>query len=402
MSYTANVVRERGRYGPYGGRYVPETLMAPLEELERVYAEARRDEQFQRELDDLLHNFAGRPTPLQFASRLTEKLGTARIYLKREDLLHTGAHKINNCLGQGLLAVRMGKKRVIAETGAGQHGVATATVAARLGLACTVYMGTEDMERQRLNVNRMRLLGAEVIGVDAGSKTLKDAINEAMRDWVTNVRTSHYLLGSVLGAHPYPMIVRDFQKIIGEEAREQILRVEKRLPDYLYACVGGGSNSIGLFHAFLGDASVKMVGVEAGGRGKTLGEHAARLAAAEGFVGARPGVLQGTYTFVLQTTDGQIATTHSVSAGLDYAAVGPEHAWLAEQGRAEYTAVMDDEAIAAAKMLARTEGIIPALESAHAFAELVKRAPKMKKSDIVIVNVSGRGDKDMETLSRYV
>ena len=402
MSYTANVVRERGRYGPYGGRYVPETLMAPLEELERVYAEARQDKEFQRELDELLHNFAGRPTPLQFASRLTEKFGTARIYLKREDLLHTGAHKINNCLGQGLLAVRMGKKRVIAETGAGQHGVATATVAARLGLACTVYMGTEDMERQRLNVNRMRLLGAEVIGVDAGSKTLKDAINEAMRDWVTNVRTSHYLLGSVLGAHPYPMIVRDFQKIIGEEAREQIVRVEKRLPDYLYACVGGGSNSIGLFHAFLGDASVKIVGVEAGGRGKTLGEHAARLAAAEGFMGARPGVLQGTYTFVLQNADGQIATTHSVSAGLDYAAVGPEHAWLAEQGRAEYTAVMDDDAIAAAKMLARTEGIIPALESAHAFAELVKRAPKMKKGEIVIVNLSGRGDKDMETLSRYV
>jgi tryptophan synthase beta chain len=402
MSYTANVARQRGRYGPYGGRYVPETLMAPLEELERVYAEARADRGFQAELDFLLHNFAGRPTPLQFAARLTEHLGGARIYLKREDLLHTGAHKINNCLGQGLLAVRMGKKRVIAETGAGQHGVATATVAARLGLACTVYMGTEDMERQRLNVNRMRLLGAEVIGVDAGSKTLKDAINEAMRDWVTNVRTSHYLLGSVLGAHPYPMIVRDFQKIIGEEAREQILRAEKRLPDHLFACVGGGSNAIGLFHAFLGDASVKMVGVEAGGRGKSLGEHAARLAAAEGFSGARPGVLQGTYTFVLQTADGQIATTHSVSAGLDYAAVGPEHAWLAEQGRAEYTAVMDDEAIAAAKMLARTEGIIPALESAHAVAELARRAPKMKKDEIVILNVSGRGDKDMETLSRYV
>jgi tryptophan synthase beta chain len=376
--------------------------MAPLEELERVYAEAQQDDRFRLELDMLLHNFAGRPTPLQLASRLTEKFGTARIYLKREDLLHTGAHKINNCLGQGLLAVRMGKKRVIAETGAGQHGVATATVAARLGLRCTVYMGTEDMERQRLNVNRMRLLGAEVIGVDAGSKTLKDAINEAMRDWVTNVRTSHYLLGSVLGAHPYPMMVRDFQKIIGEEAREQIVRLEKHLPDYLYACVGGGSNSIGLFHAFLGDTSVKMVGVEAGGRGKTLGEHAARLASAEGFTGARPGVLQGTYSFVLQTADGQIAKTHSVSAGLDYAAVGPEHAWLAEQGRAEYTAVMDDEAIAAAKMLAHTEGIIPALESAHAFAELAKRAPKMKKGEIVIVNLSGRGDKDMETLSRYV
>ncbi len=402
MSYTANVVRERGRYGPYGGRYVPETLMAPLEELERVYSEARADRGFQAELDSLLHDFAGRPTPLQFASRLTGHLGGARIYLKREDLLHTGAHKINNCLGQGLLAVRMGKKRVIAETGAGQHGVATATVAARLGLTCTVYMGTEDMKRQQLNVNRMRLLGAEVIGVDAGSKTLKDAINEAMRDWVTNVRTSHYLLGSVLGAHPYPMIVRDFQKIIGEEAREQILCAEKRLPDHLFACVGGGSNSIGLFHAFLGDASVKMVGVEAGGRGKSLGEHAARLAAAEGFVGARPGVLQGTYTFVLQTLDGQIATTHSISAGLDYPAVGPEHAWLAEQGRAEYTAVMDDEAMAAAKMLARTEGIIPALESAHAVAELVRRAPKMNKDEIVILNLSGRGDKDMDTLSRYV
>jgi tryptophan synthase beta chain len=402
MSYTANVVRERGRYGPYGGRYVPETLMAPLEELERVYSEARADRGFQVELDSLLHNFAGRPTPLQFASRLTGQLGGARIYLKREDLLHTGAHKINNCLGQGLLAVRMGKKRVIAETGAGQHGVATATVAARLGLTCTVYMGTEDMKRQQLNVNRMRLLGAEVIGVDAGSKTLKDAINEAMRDWVTNVRTSHYLLGSVLGAHPYPMIVRDFQKIIGEEAREQILRAEKRLPNHLFACVGGGSNSIGLFHAFLGDTSVKMVGVEAGGRGKSLGEHAARLAAAEGFVGARPGVLQGTYTFVLQTLDGQIATTHSVSAGLDYAAVGPEHAWLAEQGRAEYTAVMDDEAIAAAKLLARTEGIIPALESAHAVAELMRRAPKMNRDEIVILNLSGRGDKDMDTLSRYV
>ncbi|HEY6442468.1 MAG TPA: tryptophan synthase subunit beta [Candidatus Acidoferrales bacterium] len=402
MSYVAHVVRERGRYGPYGGRYVPETLMAPLEELERVFNEARTDRIFKAELDATLHNFAGRPTPLQLASRLTEHLGGARIYLKREDLLHTGAHKINNCIGQGLLAVRMGKKRVIAETGAGQHGVATATVAARLGLSCTVYMGTEDMERQRLNVIRMRLLGAEVIGVDSGSRTLKDAINEAMRDWVTNVRTSHYLLGSVLGAHPYPEMVRDFQKIIGEEARDQILRAENRLPEYLFACVGGGSNSIGLFHAFLGDASVKMVGVEAGGRGKSLGDHAARLAAADGFGGARPGVLQGTYTYVLQTEDGQIATTHSISAGLDYAAVGPEHAWLADQGRAEYTAVSDDDAIEAARTLARIEGIIPALESAHAVAELIRRAPKMKKDQIVILNVSGRGDKDMETLSRYV
>jgi tryptophan synthase beta chain len=393
---------DRGRYGPYGGRYVPETLMAPLEELERVYAEARADSSFQAELDDLLRNFAGRPTPLQFASRLTEKLGGPRIYIKREDLLHTGAHKINNCLGQGLLAKRMGKTRVIAETGAGQHGVATATTAARLGLACTVYMGTEDMERQRLNVFRMKLLGAEVIGVDSGSRTLKDAINEAMRDWVTNVRTSHYLLGSVLGAHPYPQIVRDFHKVIGDEAREQILRAEKRLPDFLFACVGGGSNAIGVFNAFLGDASVKMVGVEAGGRGNTLGQHAARLAEALGFTGARPGVLQGTYTYVLQTPDGQIATTHSVSAGLDYPAVGPEHAWLSDLGRAEYTAVSDEQAIEAARMLARLEGIIPALESAHAVAELIRRAPKMKKDDIAILNLSGRGDKDMEMLSRYV
>ena len=403
MSAIAQVVPDtRGRYGPYGGRYVPETLVAPLEELEQAYAAACADPGFRAQLDDLLKNFAGRPTPLQFASRLTEHLGGARIYLKREDLLHTGAHKINNCLGQGLLAVRMGKTRVIAETGAGQHGVATATVAARLGLACTVYMGTEDMKRQRLNVDRMRLLGAEVIGVDAGSCTLKDAINEAMRDWVTNVRTSHYLLGSVLGAHPYPQIVRDFHKVIGEEARAQILENEGRLPDQLFACVGGGSNAIGLFHAFLGDAAVKMVGVEAGGRGHALGEHAARLATARGFTGARPGVLQGTYTYVLQTVDGQIAKTHSISAGLDYPAIGPEHAWLADEGRAEYTAVSDEAAIEAARTLAHKEGIIPALESAHAVAELIARAPKMRKDEIVILNVSGRGDKDMETLSRYV
>ena len=392
----------RGRYGPFGGRYVPETLVAPLDELEQAYAKARSDKSFQVELDDLLYNFAGRPTPLQFASRLTEQLAGPRIYLKREDLLHTGAHKINNALGQGLLAVRMGKKRIIAETGAGQHGVATATVAARLGLTCTVYMGTEDMERQRLNVFRMRLLGTEVKGVDSGSRTLKDAINEAMRDWVTNVQTSHYLLGSVLGAHPYPQIVRDFQKIIGEEAREQILRAEGRLPDHLIACVGGGSNAIGLFHAFLGDASVKMLGVEAGGRGKSLGEHAARLAAAEGFGGARPGVLQGTYTYLLQNADGQISTTHSVSAGLDYPGVGPEHAWLAGEGRAEYTAASDQDAVDAARTLARVEGIIPALESAHALAELIRRAPKMRTDEIVILNLSGRGDKDMEILSRYV
>jgi tryptophan synthase beta chain len=392
----------RGRYGPYGGRYVPETLMAPLEELERAYADARSDPKFQSQLAKLLHDFAGRPTPLQFASRLTEMCGGPKIYIKREDLLHTGSHKINNCLGQGLLAVRMGKKRVIAETGAGQHGVATATVAALLGLSCVVYMGTEDMERQRLNVFRMRLLGAEVIGVDSGSRTLKDAINEAMRDWVTNVGDTHYLLGSVLGAHPYPQIVRDFHKIIGEEARAQIQEAEGRLPDYLFACVGGGSNAIGLFHAFLGDSGVKMVGVEAGGRGMVLGDHASRLAAAQGFTGAKPGVLQGTYTYVLQTPDGQISTTHSVSAGLDYPAVGPEHAWLAETKRAEYTAIGDEAAIDAARTLARKEGIIPALESSHALGELLLRAPKMKKSEIVILNLSGRGDKDMEFLSRHV
>ncbi len=392
----------RGRFGPYGGRYVPETLMAPLEELERAYTEARADKSFQNELADLLRDFAGRPTPLQFAARLTQHLGGPRIYLKREDLLHTGAHKINNCLGQGLLAVRMGKRRIIAETGAGQHGVASATVAARLGFECVVYMGTEDMERQRLNVFRMRLLGAEVVPVDAGSRTLKDAINEAMRDWVTNVRTTHYLLGSVLGAHPYPQMVRDFQSVIGREARAQILKAEARLPDFLFACVGGGSNAIGLFHEFLGEAQVKMVGVEAGGRGGALGEHAARLAAAAGFTGARPGVLQGTYTYVLQTADGQISTTHSVSAGLDYPAIGPEHAWLADQGRAEYTAVRDDAAIDAARTLARIEGIIPALEPAHALAGLIERAPKMKREQVVILNLSGRGDKDMEILSRYL
>src|ERR1700722_9545006 len=403
MSYTAKRISgTHGRYGPYGGRYVPETLMAPLEELERAYQEARADRSFQAQLDDLLHNFAGRPTPLQFASRLTEQLGGPRIYIKREDLLHTGAHKINNCLGQGLLAVRMGKKRVIAETGAGQHGVATATVAAFLGLSCTVYMGTEDMERQRLNVFRMKLLGAEVIGVDSGSRTLKDAINEAMRDWVTNVGDTHYLLGSVLGAHPYPQMVRDFHKIIGEEARAQIQEAEGRLPDYLFACVGGGSNAIGLFYAFLGDTGVKMVGVEAGGRGNVLGEHASRLAGAQGFSGAKPGVLQGTYTYVLQTPDGQISTTHSVSAGLDYPAVGPEHAWLAETKRAEYTAIGDEVAIEAARTLARKEGIIPALESSHALGELIRRAPQMRKNEIVILNLSGRGDKDMEILSRYV
>ena len=391
-----------GRFGPYGGRFVPETLVAPLEELERAYAAASADPKFHAELDGLLHNFAGRPTPLQFAERLTAHLGGPRIYMKREDLLHTGAHKINNCIGQALLAVRMGKRRIIAETGAGQHGVATATVAARFGLECVVYMGTEDMERQRLNVSRMRLLGAEVVGVNSGSCTLKDAINEAMRDWVTNVRTTHYLLGSVLGAHPYPQMVRDFHKVIGEEARAQILQAENRLPDLLVACVGGGSNAIGLFYAFLKDATVKMLGVEAGGRSHTLGEHAARLAAAEGFTGSRPGVLQGTYTYVLQTADGQIATTHSVSAGLDYPAIGPEHALLAEQHRAEYTAASDDAALDAARTLARLEGIIPALESSHALAELIVRAPRMRRDELVILNLSGRGDKDMDILSRYL
>jgi tryptophan synthase beta chain len=401
-SILRSITTAPGRFGPYGGRYVPETLMIPLLELERVYESARTDAAFQAEFADLLKNFAGRPTPLQFASRLTAKLGGPRIYLKREDLLHTGAHKINNAIGQGLLAVKMGKPRIIAETGAGQHGVASATVAAQLGLECVVYMGTEDMARQALNVIRMRMLGAEVIGVNSGSRTLKDAINEAMRDWVTNVRTTHYLLGSVLGAHPYPTMVRDFQSVIGREARAQILAAERRLPTHLFACVGGGSNSIGLFHEFLSDAEVKMIGIEAGGRGPGLGEHAARLAAHQGFTGARPGVLQGTYTYVLQTEDGQISTTHSISAGLDYPAIGPEHAWLADQGRAEYAAVSDAAALDAARLLARTEGIIPALESAHAIAGLVERLPRLSKDDLVILNLSGRGDKDMDTYSRLL
>ncbi len=391
-----------GRFGPYGGCYVPETLMVPLFELERAYEAAKSDSKFHAQFQYLLKNFAGRPTPLQLASRLTEKLGGPRIYLKREDLLHTGAHKINNAIGQGLLAVKMGKPRIIAETGAGQHGVACATVAAHLGLECVVYMGTEDMARQALNVARMRMLGTQVVGVDSGSRTLKDAINEAMRDWVTNVRTTHYLLGSVLGAHPYPTMVRDFQVVIGREAREQILAAEKRLPTHLFACVGGGSNSIGLFYHFLRDAGVKMMGIEAGGRGRELGEHAARLAAHQGFSGARPGVLQGTYTYVLQNEDGQIATTHSISAGLDYPAIGPEHAWLADQRRSEYAAVSDQAALDAARLLSRTEGIIPALESAHAIAGLIERLPKMSKDDLVILNLSGRGDKDMDTYSRLL
>ena len=398
-----------GRFGPYGGRYVPETLMVPLFELERVYEEAKSDPQFQAKFTGLLKNFAGRPTPLQFAARLTAHLGGPRIYLKREDLLHTGAHKINNAIGQGLLAVKMGKPRIVAETGAGQHGVASATVAAHLGLDCVVYMGTEDMARQALNVARMRMLGAQVVGVESGSRTLKDAINEAMRDWVTNVRGTHYLLGSVLGAHPYPTMVRDFQSVIGREAREQILAAEKRLPTHLIACVGGGSNAIGLFHQFLRDPGVKMIGIEAGGRGGQLGEHAARLAAHQGFTGARPGVLQGTYTYVLQNDDGQIATTHSISAGLDYPAIGPEHAWLADERRAEYSAVSDAAALEAARLLSRTEGIIPALESAHAIAGLIERiAPangssaQLSRDDLVILNLSGRGDKDMDTYSRLL
>jgi tryptophan synthase beta chain len=391
-----------GRFGPYGGRYVPETLMVPLFELERAYEAASKDAEFQAEFQSLLKNFAGRPTPLQFASRLTSHLGGPRIYLKREDLLHTGSHKLNNAIGQALLAVKMGKPRIVAETGAGQHGVASATVAAHFGLECVVYMGTEDMARQALNVTRMRLLGTQVVGVDAGSRTLKDAINEAMRDWVTNIRTTHYLLGSVLGAHPYPTMVRDFQSVIGREAREQILAAEHRLPTHLYACVGGGSNAIGLFHAFLRDAEVKMVGVEAGGRGGELGEHAARLGAAQGYSGARPGVLQGTYTYVLQDAEGQIAATHSISAGLDYPAIGPEHAWLADQRRAKYVAVSDQDALDAARLLARQEGIIPALESAHAIAGLIENLPAFIKDDLVVLNLSGRGDKDMDTYSRLL
>jgi tryptophan synthase beta chain len=391
-----------GRFGPYGGRYVPETLMVPLFELERAYELAKSDASFQARLADLLKNFAGRPTPLQFAERLTSKLGGPRIYLKREDLLHTGAHKINNAIGQGLLAVKMGKPRIVAETGAGQHGVASATVAAHLGLECTVYMGTNDMARQSPNVSRMRILGAKVVGVESGSRTLKDAINEAMRDWVTNVRSTHYLLGSVLGAHPYPTMVRDFQSVIGREAREQILAAEKRLPTHLFACVGGGSNAIGLFHHFLRDKDVKMIGIEAGGRGTCSGEHAARLGAAQGFTGARPGVLHGTYTYVLQNEDGQISATHSISAGLDYPAIGPEHAWLADEKRAEYFAMSDNAALDAARLLCRCEGIIPALESAHALAGLMERVPSLQKDDLVILNLSGRGDKDMDTYSRLL
>ena len=378
-----------GHFGPYGGRYVPEVLMAPIEELEKAYLAARDDAAFQAELAELLRTYAGRPTPLYFAKRLSERLGGARLWLKREDLLHTGAHKINNCLGQALVARRMGKRRIVAETGAGQHGVATATVCALLGFECVVYMGEEDMRRQRLNVFRMRLLGAKVVGVSSGSRTLKDAISEAMRDWVSNVAGTYYLLGSALGSHPYPMMVRDFQKIIGQEARRQVLESEGRLPDAVFACVGGGSNAIGIFHAFLPDDAVELIGIEAGGRGDAMGDHAVR------FRGGAPGVLQGAYSYVLQDDDGQIALTHSVSAGLDYAMIGPEHAWLHDQKRAQYTAVSDAEALEAARLLSRTEGIIPALESAHAVSEAVKRAPAAKEK-IFLVNVSGRGDKDID------
>jgi tryptophan synthase beta chain len=378
-----------GHFGPYGGRYVPEVLMAPLEQLELSYEEAQADPAFHAELDALLHHYAGRPTPLYYARRLTEHLGGARIYLKREDLLHTGAHKINNCLGQALVARRMDKRRIIAETGAGQHGVATATVCALFGFQGIVYMGEEDMRRQRLNVFRMRLLGAEVKSVTAGSRTLKDAISEAMRDWVTNVADTHYLLGSALGAHPYPRMVRDFQSVIGREARDQVLRAEGRLPDALLACVGGGSNAIGLFHAFLSDAGVRMIGVEAGGRGASLGDHAAR------FSGGAVGVLHGAQSYLLQDDDGQVALTHSVSAGLDYALVGPEHAWLHDSGRVVYVSANDTEALEAALLLSRLEGIVPALESAHAIAEAVKCAPSAQ-GQVFVVNLSGRGDKDVD------
>jgi tryptophan synthase beta chain len=383
-----------GRFGAYGGRYVPETLMAALEELEAAYAVAQADPLFHVELNSLLADYAGRPTPLYYARRMSEELGGARIYLKREDLLHTGAHKINNALGQAVLARRMGKQRIIAETGAGQHGVATATVCALFGLECVIYMGEEDMRRQELNVYRMRLLGAEVCGVSSGSKTLKDAINEAMRDWVTNVRTTHYLLGSVLGAHPYPMMVRDFHRVISKEARRQMLEKLDRLPTAVVACVGGGSNAIGAFYEFIGDENVRLIGVEAGGTGPALGKHAAR------FRGGSPGVLQGTYSYVLQDAAGQIALTHSVSAGLDYPSVGPEHAALHDSGRAEYVEASDEAALKATVALSRTEGIIPALESAHAVAEVMRLAPTLSVHDILLVNLSGRGDKDLGILTR--
>jgi tryptophan synthase beta chain len=384
-----------GHFGPYGGSYVPETLMHPLAELKAAYAEAQQDDSFRIELERLLHEFVGRPTPITYADRLTEHLGGAKIFLKREDLNHTGAHKINNALGQILLARRMGKRRIIAETGAGQHGVATATVCAWAGLECIVYMGTEDMRRQALNVYRMRLCGARVVGVDSGSRTLKDAINEALRDWVTNVGDTHYLLGSVLGPHPYPAMVRDFQSVIGRESREQMLARTGRLPDYLLACVGGGSNSIGLFYPFLNDESVRMIGVEAGGRGLSLGEHAARFLT-EG--GGSVGVLQGTRSYVLQDDRGQISLTHSISAGLDYPSIGPEHAFLHDQNRVEYVYADDAEALEGFQILARMEGIIPALETAHAIAHVCKLAPTLDRDQQILINVSGRGDKDVNTV----
>ena len=387
---------DKGYWGEYGGRFVPETLVAPLDELTESYLALHDDAAFRGELDDLLKNYSGRPTPLYFAKRLSEKLGGARIYLKREDLNHTGAHKINNCLGQILLARKMGKTRIIAETGAGQHGVATATVCALFGLGCVIYMGTEDMRRQELNVFRMRLLGAEVRGVDAGSRTLKDAINEAMRDWVTNIATTYYLLGSALGPHPYPLMVRDFQSVIGREAREQIIEKVGRLPDLLVACVGGGSNAIGLFHAFLND-DVKMIAVEAGGRGESLGDHASRFMSS-----GDVGVLQGTRSYILQDENGQIAQTHSVSAGLDYASIGPEHAFLHDAGRVEYVTASDDDAVTAFRLLSETEGIMPALESAHAIAHVAKIAPGMSRDQVIIVNLSGRGDKDVHSVQGHL
>jgi tryptophan synthase beta chain len=391
MSTVANstLPDARGHFGPYGGRYVPETLMHPLQALEDAFLASQNDPEFKRELDYYLREFCGRPTPLYFAERLTRELGGAKVYLKREDLLHTGAHKINNAIGQILLAKRMGKTRIIAETGAGQHGVATATVAAMFGMKCVIYMGAVDCQRQELNVYRMKMLGAEVVPVHAGQKTLKEAVNEAMRDWVTNVRHTHYILGTAYGAHPYPVMVREFHRIIGNEARRQILEKEQRLPDLLIACVGGGSNAIGLFYPFLEDKSVQMVGVEAGGEGITPEKHAAR------FQGGSLGVLQGTRSYILQDEFGQIQSTHSVSAGLDYAAVGPEHAWLHDQGRVEYTYATDEQALDAFMKLARLEGIIPALESAHAVAECIQRAPQMRKDELIIVNLSGRGDKDV-------
>ncbi|HOJ67267.1 MAG TPA: tryptophan synthase subunit beta [Candidatus Hydrogenedentes bacterium] len=396
LSGPLNAPDKRGHFGPYGGRFVPETLFAALEELESAYRECQGDPMFQEELASRQRDFCGRPTPIFFAERLTAHCGGARIWFKREDLAHTGAHKINNALGQCMLARKMGKTRVIAETGAGQHGVATATAAAALGLECDVYMGSEDMERQQLNVFRMRLLGARVIPVETGSRTLKDAINEALRDWVTHVRHTHYVLGTVHGPHPFPMICRDFQSVIGREARAQILEREKRLPDMLLACVGGGSNAIGLFYAFLGDERVRMVGVEAGGKGLVPGMHAAR------FAGGARGMLHGAMSYVLQNEDGQIGSTHSVSAGLDYASVGPEHAWLHDIGRVEYTWATDEEALHAFELCSQLEGIIPALESAHAIAEVLKRAPSMGPDAILLVNLSGRGDKDVQQAMKFL